>query len=109
MKYNVKSLAVFERQAKRLIKKYSSLKHELSSLISDLSVTPTLGSPLGHSCYKIRLSIASKGKGKRGGARIITHYVISDQTVYLLAIYDKTEKESVKDSELKALLRDIQE
>lgn len=109
MSYNVKSLAVFERQAKRLIKKYPSLKDELLQLIASLKADPKQGTPLGHECYKIRLAIASKGKGKSGGARVITHVVVAEQTVFLLNIYDKSEKENLSDNELKELLQQLAE
>ncbi len=56
---------------------------------------------------KIRLSIASKGKGKFGGTRIITHFIVTDSTVYLLSIFDKSEKENLTDKELKELLSSI--
>jgi hypothetical protein len=52
-----------------------------------------LGIPLGNNCFKIRIAVASKGKGKSGGGRIITHFAIRDATVYLLSIYDKSEKD----------------
>ena len=107
MSYNIKSIIVFEKQAKRLIKKYPSLKTELFSLISTLKENPAYGTPLGKDCFKIRISIASKGKGKSGGARIITHFIISDSTVFLLTIYDKSEKENLTDKELKELLQFI--
>ena len=109
MSYSVKTIIVFEKQAKRLIKKYSSLKTELISLIQTLKVSLTYGTSLGNDCYKIRISIASKGKGKSGGARIITHFIITDSTVYLLSIYDKSEKENLTDKELKELLQFINE
>ena len=107
MNYNIKSTEVFERQAKRLAKKYSSLKKELTILIEDLKQNPKQGTAIGNSCYKIRLSIASKGKGKSGGARIITNLVISEQTVYLLTIYDKSEKEDLSNKELALLLKQL--
>ena len=78
MNYNVKSIAVFEKQAKRLIKKYASLKNELLDLIQELKENPELGTSIGQSCFKIRLSIASKNKGKSGGARIITNFVVTE-------------------------------
>lgn len=62
------------------------------------------GTPLGRNCYKIRLAVSSKGRGKSGGARIITNIVISEETVYLLSIYDKSEKENLTDKELLELL-----
>ncbi|MEI6754579.1 MAG: type II toxin-antitoxin system RelE/ParE family toxin [Paludibacter sp.] len=95
---------VFEKQAKRLVKKYPSLKTELVSLIATLKDNPSHGIALGKDCFKIRISIASKGKGKSGGARIITHFIVTDSTVYLLSIYDKSEKENLTDKELKELL-----
>jgi mRNA-degrading endonuclease RelE of RelBE toxin-antitoxin system len=104
MSYNVKTLAVFERQAKRLIKKYASLKKELLELSQQLSKTPQLGTPLGLGCFKIRIAIASKGRGKSGGARIITHVLVADATVYLLSIYDKSEQSALTDKELTELL-----
>lgn len=66
MSYSVKSISVFEKQAKRLIKKYASLKNELFELIQELKVNPDLGTPIGKNCFKVRIGIASKGKGKSG-------------------------------------------
>lgn len=63
-----------------------------------------MGAALGNNCYKIRLSIASKGKGKSGGGRIISHVFVRGKTVFLLAIYDKSAQETITDTELKALL-----
>jgi hypothetical protein len=109
MSYSVKSIDVFEKQAKRLIKKYVSLKKELLQLIQELKVNPGRGTAIGKSCYKIRISIASKGKGKSGGARIITNFVIAEETVFLISIYDKSEKENLTDKELDELLKFVPE
>ena len=107
MSYNVKTIDIFEKQAKRLIKKYASLKVELTTLINDLEQNPEQGTAIGNRCYKIRISIASKGKGKSGGARVITNLVISENNVYLLSIYDKSEKENLTDKELQEVLKNI--
>lgn len=109
MSFKVKSIEVFERQAKRLAKKYPSLKSDLFDLILSLKENPEQGVALGKGCFKIRISIQSKGKGKSGGARIITNLVLIRETIYLLAIYDKSEKESLTNSELKELLTYIPE
>lgn len=105
MSFKVKTISVFEKQAKRLIKKYASLKAELLDLVQELKDNPEKGSPIGRGCYKIRISIASKGKGKSGGGRVIINIVITDATVFLLAIYDKAEKENLTDKELVELLK----
>jgi hypothetical protein len=53
------------------------------------------------------MAILSKGKGKSGGARVITHLKVTSTNVYLLSIYDKSERESISHKELKALLKEI--
>lgn len=64
--------ANFKKEAKKLIKKYPSLRSELAFLGESLSQNPNQGTPLGNQVYKIRLAIASKGVGKSGGARVIS-------------------------------------
>jgi|SRR6185437_1833460 len=105
MNYKIELSPNFKKEAKKLIKKYSSLKTELSELFIELERNPTLGTPPGNETYKIRLAIASKNKGKSGGARVISFAKIIDETVYLLAIYDKGDRNSISDKEIKALLK----
>lgn len=105
MNFSVKTISVFERQAKRLMKKFPSLKKEIKTLISELKEEPTKGTSVGHDCHKIRLAIASKGKGKSGGARVITHLVYKKDTVYLLSIFDKSDMENLTEKEILELLK----
>lgn len=107
MSYNVSTIAPFDKQLKKLSKKYPSLKIEFASLIEILEKVPIQGVSLGNNCYKIRLSIASKGKGKSGGARVITNIVVDKKNVYLLSIYDKSKKDNITDIELSMLLDNI--
>ncbi len=106
MSFEVKTISVFEKQFKRLVKKYPSLKPELFELIQLLKAKPEQGTSLGKNCFKIRIPIKSKGKGKSGGARIIVNVVYTSETVYLLSIYDKSQKVSLSNTELIELLRD---
>lgn len=108
MPYNIKTISVFEKQFRRLYRKYPSLKTELLQLIQKLKIDPQTGTSLGNHCYKIRIAIKSKSKGKSGGARMITHIVIAEEIVYLLSIYDKSEKADLTSNELKQLLQEIQ-
>ena len=68
---------------------------------------PSQGIPLGQDCYKIRLAIKSKKKGKSGGARVITLVKIIQETVFLLSIYDKSEKDDISEKELEAFINQI--
>ena len=72
MSYKIATIKTFDNQAKRLSKKYNSLKSEISDLIDLLEENPLVGTPIGKGCYKIRLKIRSKGKGKSGGVSVIT-------------------------------------
>lgn len=109
MSYNVLSIPPFDKQLKQLTKKYPSLKNEFGKLLESLEDKPEQGTALGNNCYKIRIAIASKGKGKSGGARVITNFIIAEATVYLLSIYDKSEKENLTGKELKELLKLVPE
>lgn len=105
MSYSVKTTSVFERQAKRLMKKFPSFKKEIQRMVMELEENPEMGISIGHNCYKIRLAITSKGKGKSGGARVITHLVFKDNIVYLLTIYDKSDIENLPDKEILELVK----
>ena len=105
MSYKVSSIPLFDKQAKRLSKKYPSLKNDLAILIDNLSQHPNEGTALGNNFYKIRLSITSKGKGKSGGARVITYIKITATTVFLTSIYDKSEKAAISENELARIFK----
>ena len=98
----------FERAAKRLSKKYPSLAADIRNLKADLIENPYLGIALGDDMYKVRMAIASKNKGKSGGARVITYFYQTAETVYLLLIYDKSETANITDGELKFLIAEIE-
>jgi len=109
MSFKISASARFDKELKRLTKKYSSLKQEYASLIKSLEVNPIYGTPIKHHCYKIRVAIASKGKGKRSGARVITYVHVKGEVVYLLTIFDKSEVENISDKELQELLDEIED
>lgn len=107
MNYNVEITSFFKKQAKQLLKKYPSLQGELEVMVSKLEVDPMQGTALGNDCYKIRIAIASKNKGKSGGGRLIINIQFVNKHVYLLSIYDKGEQSTVTDIEIKELLKYI--
>jgi mRNA-degrading endonuclease RelE of RelBE toxin-antitoxin system len=105
MSYNVELSANFSKEAKRLIKKYPSLKKELAELFNYLEENPTTGIPLGNDIYKIRLAIASKNKGKSGGARVLSFVKVTQTTVLLFSIYSKGEIDNLSDKEINDLIK----
>ena len=98
----------FQKQAKRLAKRYKSFPNDLQKLVNELKENAALGTSLGRNIYKIRLAISSKNKGKSGGARVISYVYQTAETVYLLSIYDKSETENISDNELKYLIEEVE-
>lgn len=72
MNFEVIATPRFKRDIKNLYKKYPSIEADFLNLIELLEQSPEQGTALGNHCFKIRLAITSKGKGKSGGARVIT-------------------------------------
>lgn len=100
----------FKRQFKRLAKKYHSLRNDLDTWKKEILKDPFQGDDLGGGVRKIRMTIADKGKGKSGGARILTLNVkVSDDglNVTLLTIYDKGEISNVKDEFIEFLIKNL--
>ena len=96
----------FKRQVRRLSKKYKSLKDDLKDFQDSIMENPFQGSDLGGGVRKIRMAIESKGKGKSGGARVLTlNILVNGATdVTLLTIYDKEEIDNVSDNYIKWLV-----
>lgn len=118
MKVRVETTKSFEVAAKPLFKKYPSLPKDLLQLEKELIQTPYLGDHLGMNAYKIRLKIKSKGRGKSGGARVISLVetvlikvaeITSNETIIvkLIGIYDKADVDTISDKELKDLIRNL--
>ncbi len=105
MSFEIRTIEPFIRELKKLSKKYPSIKSDILDLAEELIENPFLGEPLGRDCYKIRMAISSKNKGKSGGSRVITCVKVLDEKVFLLSIYDKSEKENIEDNKLKSLLK----
>jgi mRNA-degrading endonuclease RelE of RelBE toxin-antitoxin system len=94
MSYKVVIASEFAKEAKRIAKKHIGIKADIVKLIAELIINPTIGTPLGHDFFKIRMPISGTNKGKSGGARVITYVIINEETVLLTEIYLKSEHDS---------------
>lgn len=112
MKVSFDYLPEFERRAKNLAKKYKSFESDYDAFLNELEENPFGGEPLGHYTYKNRMAISSKGKGKSGGARVITYNVrqkTDDEVlITLMTVYDKGEISNVSDAYLRSLIQLIE-
>ncbi len=104
-KLKIEFTNLFEKELKALHKKYPSLIEDLRILNISLLKDPAQGSPLGNNCYKIRLKISSKNKGKSSGARVITCVKLIKDTIFLISIYDKSERQNITSKELTVILK----
>ena len=100
----------FRKEVKRLAKKYRSIPEDLLELKNRPVENPLEGADLGFGVRKVRMIIKSKGKGKSGGARVITYNVTEMEDtidITLLTIYDKSERSTISDKEIKDLLKSL--
>lgn len=113
MKVNISIGSEFKRQFKQLAKKYKSLTDDYCTFTKDLENNPFQGTDLGNGVRKLRMAITSKGKGKSGGARVITLNILVKQQpedvidITLLTIYDKSEIQNVTDQFIKSLISNL--
>ena len=109
MNYSITTSSYFDVAAKRLAKKYPSFKEDLRVFREELLKDPQQGTELSPGIRKIRMAIKSKGKGKSGGARIITYNFIAAEMegkIVLLLIYDKEDASSAKVNVLKEIIKE---
>lgn len=110
MSFDVRTTSGFDKSVKTLAKRYRSFKSDLNELISSLEENPMQGVELSPGIRKIRMAIASKGRGKSGGARVITYTVIISENagkVYLIDIYDKADYSTVDVSLIQKKISDL--
>lgn len=110
MKFDIIPTPDFEKSFKSLAKRYRSLKKDIIDFTDSLEENPYQGDELSPGVRKIRMAIASKGRGKSGGARVITYTVIAAECngqVYLIDIYDKGDYSTVDVSIINRKIRDL--
>ncbi len=103
MNYRIDTIPRFDKDVKKLRKHFPRIKSDLVTLIARLSDDPLLGTHLGENIFKIRIPNSSIPTGKRGGFRVITYYK-TDDTLYLVTIYSKTEQDNILTEQLRKII-----
>jgi hypothetical protein len=106
MNYDVIAIDEFQKDVKKLYKKYKYIKNDILELIEKLEINFNIGIDLGNNLYKIRIKNSDIG-GKRGGYRVIYYTKLANKKIYLMSIYSKKEKETIDMKRLKPLLERI--
>jgi hypothetical protein len=105
----IKATKIFIRCVKPLAKRYRSFRNDYAKILDELEKNPQLGIDLGDGFRKVRMAIASKGKGKSGGARIITlNLVKRNDCLYLIYAYDKSDTDNVSLDVIKRFVSEME-
>ena len=105
MNFKIETIPRFEKDVKKLKKKFPKIKNDLIDFIDKLSSNPKLGIDLGENIFKARVPNSSIPTGKSGGFRIITYYK-KDTILYLVTIYSKTEQDTILTDKLRKIIRE---
>lgn len=103
MSYRLETIPRFEKNVKKLKKKFPKIKTDLVDFVTELSNNPELGIHLGENIFKVRIQNSSIPTGKSGGFRVITYYK-TDDILYLVTIYSKTEQDNILTNKLKKIV-----
>lgn len=105
MNFKIETIPRFEKDVKKLKKKFPKIKNDLVKLVNALSLNPKEGIELGSDIFKIRIPNSSIPTGKSGGFRIITYYK-KDDILYLVTIYSKTEQDNILTDQLRQIIKE---
>ena len=105
MNYKIETIPRFEKDVKKLKKRFPKIKSDLLQFINELSSNPELGNHLGENIFKVRIPNSSISTGKSGGFRIITYYK-NEEILYLVTIYSKTEQDTILTEKLRQIVKE---
>ena len=100
------TVPLFDKQYKKLAKKYNLIKSDVEEFIINFDDLHQQATSIKNDLYKIRLANSNKNKGKRAGYRVY-YYIKVEETVYLLTIYDKSEIEKIDENILIEMIKKI--
>jgi hypothetical protein len=93
----------FKKSVKKLFKRDKLISKDLADLEKELQEDTHAGVDLGTGCFKIRLKNSSVPTGKSGGFRVI-YFLRTQEKIYFLEIYSKSDLNSVEDKRLIEIL-----
>lgn len=97
----------FLKSAKALSKRYRSFADDLMAVCNEILSNPNSGDDMGNGVRKLRMAIKSKGKGKRGGARVITYSLEGEEEnlkITFIYVYDKSDMGNISENKIKEIL-----
>ena len=104
MSYRIELSTKFKKSIRNIKKSHRSIENDVDKLVLSLLDNPHQGILIKDKVYKIRIAITSKGRGKSGGARVITYVFDELERLTLLDIFDKSEQENISDNEIQEII-----
>ncbi|XCN73320.1 MAG: type II toxin-antitoxin system RelE/ParE family toxin [Candidatus Electrothrix aestuarii] len=111
--YTVKTTETFEKNIKRLSKKYRRIKKDVLPILNRLASGEFTGDSISgcnNILYKTRIASSDQKKGKRGGFRLI--YSVKndseDNEIILHTIYAKSSKSDISTGEMKNIMKELE-
>jgi len=103
---NFKTVSKFDKEVKKLSKKYNLIKQDLQNFILNFDTVHKESTVIKNNLHKVRLANSNKNKGKSSGYRIYYYLQLND-TIYLLTIYDKSQIASINENLLNQYINEI--
>ncbi|MBZ0301847.1 MAG: type II toxin-antitoxin system RelE/ParE family toxin [Anaerolineae bacterium] len=105
----VRFAPAFQKEVKRLRKRYPRIQQDIQPLIDQLIDGKTPGDQIqstGYTVYKVRLPNRDAQRGKSGGYRVI-YYIRTLTQIVLLTIYSKSDRSDTNTGDIQALIADL--
>ncbi|MCD8297718.1 MAG: addiction module toxin RelE [Prevotella sp.] len=93
-----------------MAKRYRVIADDYEAFLESIKENPLQGTEIAPNIHKIRMAITAKGRGKSGGARVITYNAIvaeNEGRIYLLVIYDKADSSNVRMNVVRQIVKDL--
>lgn len=109
-KYQVLDVKGFEEDLFKLSRKYPLVLENIEELFENFELGIIKGNPIprlkleGNRVYKTELKNPDANKGAKGGFRVIWYLVTSDNFIYPLTIYSKSDQEDISPKEIMRLI-----
>jgi mRNA-degrading endonuclease RelE of RelBE toxin-antitoxin system len=82
---------------------------EYLTLQASLLLHPSQGKVIPGTGGLRKLRFGTRGKGKRGGLRVIYYWHVEEKTIYLLLVYAKSTSEDLSPDQIRILARLVRE
>ncbi len=106
----VKATLRFQRNLRKLAKKYFNIRKDIQPVIKQLQQGEILGDripKIGYEVFKLRVRNSDIQKGKSGGYRLI-YYLKTPQSITLLTIYSKSQQANIAADDIQSIISEYE-